>query len=104
MNDIKSNIKRYRMLSKLTQAELASIIGVTTPYLSKVERGKNTPSFDLLSKLATSLNVPIEYFIEDTSRDYLILTAIVYSESISIMSGENNGFIADYMNGLFHNE
>ena len=105
MSDIKSNIKRYRMLAKLTQAELAKILGVTTPYLSKIERGKNIPSFDLLYKFSKALHVPLEYFIEDDSnRDYLILTAIAYSESINEMSSENDKFIADYIKKLFYGE
>lgn len=54
-------LKRRREALGLTQAELADRLGMTRPYLSRLERGEYShPSGRVLAQLARSLNIPIE--------------------------------------------
>lgn len=48
-------IKEYRQLKNLTITALAKLIGASRPYLSDIERGKRTPSFNMLEKISVSL-------------------------------------------------
>lgn len=54
-----SRIKELRLKKKLTQAQLAELVGIDPKHLSRIEGGKNYPSLDTLEKLAYSLNIQI---------------------------------------------
>ncbi len=73
MTDIKNQFgKRLRKLrrnSDITQEELAEKIGMSSNFISQLERGINAPSFEVLAKLAAALQVPVRElfdFPEDT--------------------------------------
>lgn len=51
-----SNMRLLRMMGGVKLKDLASRLGVTTSYLSKVERGLEKPASDLLQKIAKILN------------------------------------------------
>jgi len=50
-------IKRERRDAEMTQRELADRIGVGVPHVSKVEAGRESPSDDLLVKIADVLEI-----------------------------------------------
>ncbi|GFN09325.1 hypothetical protein Smic_78810 [Streptomyces microflavus] len=56
---------RRRRLGR-TQAVLAGLCGITTDYLSQIERGLKTPSGDVLARLAVELQVPVGTLLGDT--------------------------------------
>ncbi len=47
-------IRVWREHRKLTQQQLATAAGISTPYLSQIESGKRTGSADVLSAIARS--------------------------------------------------
>lgn len=53
-----ANLRHQRKAKKLTQAELAERVGVSTEMISKMERGIASPSFQTIEKLADVLGVP----------------------------------------------
>ena len=55
--EIGARIKKYRLLSKMTQKELAEIIGVDDSFISVLENGKTVPSISRLLSIAESLNI-----------------------------------------------
>lgn len=62
---LKNNIKYYRNLRKLTQEQLGELSGVSTDYISELERGKKVPSIKRLDYIAKALNIEIyKFFIE----------------------------------------
>lgn len=50
----------YRKKRKLTQEELANIMGVKRPNISRFETGDYNPSLDLLVKMAECMDLEIE--------------------------------------------
>lgn len=52
-----------------TQWKLAEIIGVDSKYLSRLESGYSSPSFDMLQKLAEALKVDIELLFRFTDME-----------------------------------
>ena len=63
---IADKIKKYRKAKKLTQKDLASLVGVSTGYIQMLElRKKNNPSMEVLAKISDALHVSIEDLIED---------------------------------------
>lgn len=51
-------IKTLRTRHKVRQQVLAKKVGVTQGYLSLIEKGLREPGFDLIEKIADTLNIP----------------------------------------------
>ena len=54
------DIKMMRKRKKLTQSELASMIGVSQQAVARWEKGDSSPTSNKLPKLARALNCKIE--------------------------------------------
>ena len=52
-----SNLKYLKKSRKLTQEQLAEMVGVDFRYISILETAKSFPSCDVIEKLAAALNV-----------------------------------------------
>jgi|GEM_PF-2008933 len=70
-------IREARKKASLSQAELAEKIGVKRSVVSKYENGIISPTYDMLSNIATALDTSVFYLVEDayndTSRSYLTM-------------------------------
>ncbi len=53
------NLKFYRSKLGLTQEKLSELSGISSDYLSEIERGKRTPSFKRLDLLAAALEIDV---------------------------------------------
>lgn len=67
---IAERIKEYRKQRHYTQKELATLINVKPTTVSGWELGRNTPSIEMLKKLADILNVPFDKLAGVESNDY----------------------------------
>lgn len=64
-----NRIRTLRAERGFTQEQLAERAGISVDFLSLIERGKNSPSFENLDELAESLDVTVAElfsFQEDT--------------------------------------
>ena len=52
-----NRIKRKRKLLLLTQEEVAAKVGISPVYMGYIEQGRNTPSLEVLEKIAKALKV-----------------------------------------------
>lgn len=59
-SEIVNKVYEYRVLNKLTQEELAKIIGVSRQTIFALEKNKYMPSLLLAYKIARYFNVRIE--------------------------------------------
>ena len=67
-NELKENnfaniIKHLRQKNKITQQDLANIVGLTPTGISYWESGKAIPNIDTLEKLAQYFNVTVDYLL-----------------------------------------
>ena len=64
MNDLKKQfgmrLRLLRIQQQMTQEQLAAAANISVDFLSLIERGKNSPSFANLEKLARALKVPVQ--------------------------------------------
>lgn len=58
-------IRKFRHEAEMTQEDLAEKVGVSRVYIGYVEQGRNTPSLDILEKIAKSLKVSIRDIFDD---------------------------------------
>lgn len=62
-NSISQNIKKIRLLNKLTQEELASKLELDTQYYAQLERGERNFTIDKIIQVCTVLKVNIQDII-----------------------------------------
>ena len=63
MSDIETigqRIKQERLRRSMTQRELAALIGVGVPHVSKVEAGRENPSDELLAQIARTFECDLD--------------------------------------------
>lgn len=56
---LRENIKKYRTAQNLTQEKLSELAGVSSDYLSEIERGKKIPSLKRIILIAKALNMEV---------------------------------------------
>lgn len=72
-NLIGKHIKEIRSARGFTQAALAEKIDVSTPFMSKIERGIKHPSLETLIRIASSLGTTIDVLLlGNQSGDWMI--------------------------------
>jgi Zn-dependent peptidase ImmA (M78 family)/DNA-binding XRE family transcriptional regulator len=62
---VASRLSMARSLRGLTATALAKAVDVTPEWLSKVERSRTTPSSELVSRLARSLDMPVDFLYRE---------------------------------------
>jgi Zn-dependent peptidase ImmA (M78 family)/DNA-binding XRE family transcriptional regulator len=60
-----TRLKKAREEVSLSQGAFAKALGLSSEYISLLESGKRTPSFETLVKIAGFLNKNVSYFFED---------------------------------------
>ncbi|MFZ5433508.1 MAG: helix-turn-helix domain-containing protein [Calditrichota bacterium] len=63
MSKIGDRIRHSRKSARMSQEELAERIRVNRSYLSLVENGKSSPTFEFLEKVAAGLGITVEDLI-----------------------------------------
>lgn len=63
-DDISRRFKEIRLRNKLTQAEMAKLVGLASPSIGAIENGLYTPNFNVLRALKTKLGVSYDYIID----------------------------------------
>ena len=58
-------IKTARKAQKLTQDDLADLVGRSVDAISNIERGKGLPSLETLETISVKLNIPIAEFFDN---------------------------------------
>jgi transcriptional regulator with XRE-family HTH domain len=60
-------LRSWRQEHSITLAELAKAVGVTASHLSEIERGLNSCSLNLASRLSQKTGLPMEAFVARTA-------------------------------------
>ena len=56
-------IRAWREYKKIKMNELAKKVGISSAYLSQIEKGKRNPTIDTLKTIAKELNIEVEMLI-----------------------------------------
>lgn len=60
-----NNIARIRKARGLRQNDLAEMVGVTQPHISRIEKGDEGPPLSLFRQIAEALDVPLSVLFSD---------------------------------------
>ncbi|MDF2835515.1 MAG: transcriptional regulator, family [Paenibacillus sp.] len=61
---IGENIRLARKSKGLSQEQLALRAEINASYMGQVERGEKNPTIDVLGKIASALNTPLEHLVQ----------------------------------------
>ena len=78
-----NKIKQKRKELKLTQKDVAAMLGVTFQQFQKYESGKSKISIDMLLKISNILNVDVAYLISDNIQYAMHSNNATYTDSIT---------------------
>jgi XRE family transcriptional regulator of biofilm formation len=87
---IGERVKKLRLEKRMSLSELADQAGVAKSYLSSLERNlQRNPSIQFLEKIASVLNVPIDYLIhesinlEELDQDWITIVKEAMNSGVS---------------------
>ena len=75
-------LQECRKMQKLTQEELAELVGVEKQHISRIERGVAACSIDLLPVLSVTLQVSTDYLLMGKSID----KELIRTQLLSVIS------------------
>ncbi len=67
---MKNSLKTERKRKKITQEQLAEMVGVSRQSINAIERGKYTPSTTLALKISEIFNTTVNRIFELEPEDY----------------------------------
>jgi transcriptional regulator with XRE-family HTH domain len=65
------NVTVSRARKRLSQTELAELVGISRPTISRIERGEGDPTLDVLERIAAAFNISISDLFIPESGDEL---------------------------------
>lgn len=99
-NSIGSIIRAKRKELKLTQAQLAELIGSDEYYISAIETGKRKPGSKFLISLSNSLSIPIDSLLGLESNVVLHEQVSDLEEKLQKLKTSDREFLIDIFNQL----
>ena len=92
-------IVKYRNKKNLMQIDVASKAGINLQYYQAIERGERKQRLKTLLKIASALDIPLDFLFQDTCKEFLIFSIIDclerYSEQELL---ELYNIIGEYLN------
>jgi transcriptional regulator with XRE-family HTH domain len=89
-NQIGQRLKEVRQGLRFKLHDLSDMTGVSVSYLSKIENGQVSPSFDIIKKICDGLQVSIEDFVRPGEKSQIFgrKTVTKRNEGVSFTSGQ----------------
>ena len=85
--DIGNKIKELRTMKKLTLKDVSEKTGLSTGFLSQLERGLTSIATDSLAKIAEAVDVDLSYFFAAGSRNRHAIIRSYEKEVFQIING-----------------
>jgi transcriptional regulator with XRE-family HTH domain len=90
-------IRRQRELAELSLRQLASMVGVSNPYLSQIERGLRAPSEQVLRSIAAALQTSADALVDQVQH---VSAAHRHGSAVAAASHEDPGLTARQRHAL----
>jgi len=81
--------RTVRTANKMTQAEIAEMLGVSPGHIGLLEQGKAKPSYDVMDKMLTLFNVDANLFFGRTQRNTKSINATIIELMQNLLSEVN---------------
>lgn len=100
LDTIGNNIRKYRLLKKLRQEDLAEKAGLSINYVGAIERGEKVPSLETLLVIINALGVSADMILADViDTGYLVKDSLL-AEKLDKLSTEDRAKIYDVIDTM----
>lgn len=100
LETIGKNIRKYRLLKKLRQEDLAEKAGLSINYVGAIERGEKLPSLETLLVIINALGVSADMILADViDTGYLVKDSLL-AEKLDKLSTEDRAKIYDVIDTM----
>lgn len=86
---IGKNIRKYRLMKKLRQEDLAEKAGLTANYIGMVERGEKIPSLETFIKILNTLGVSADMVLSDVLDNGYTIKNSMLNEKLEKLAPED---------------
>lgn len=100
LDTIGKNIRKYRLMKKYRQEDLAERAGLTTNYISMVERGEKIPSLETFIKILNTLEVSSDMILADVLDTGYTVKNSILNEKLAKLAPEDISKIYEVIDTL----
>lgn len=100
LDTIGKNIRKYRLMKKFRQEDLAEKAGLTTNYIGMVERGEKIPSLETFIKILNALSVSGDMVLTDVLDTGYTVKNSMLNEKLEKLAPEDRNRIYEVIDTL----
>ena len=100
LDTIGKNIRKYRLMKKFRQEDLAEKAGLTTNYIGMVERGEKIPSLETFIKILNALEVSSDMVLTDVLETGYTVKNSILNEKLAKLAPEDRSKIYEDIDTL----
>ena len=97
---IGNNIRKYRLMKKLRQEDLAEKAGLTANYIGMVERGEKIPSLETFIKILNMLGVSADMVLSDVLDNGYTVKNSMLNEKLEKLAPEDRNRIYEVIDTM----
>lgn len=97
---IGNNIRKYRLMKKLRQEDLAEKAGLTANYIGMVERGEKIPSLEKFIKILNTLGVSADMVLSDVLDNGYTVKNSMLNEKLEKLAPEDRNRIYEVIDTM----
>lgn len=100
LESIGRNIRKYRLMKKLLQADLAEKADLSVNYVGAIERGEKVPSLETLIVIINALGVSADMILTDVIDTGYTVKDSMLAEKLDKFSAEDRAKIYDVIDTM----
>lgn len=97
---IGKNIRKYRLMKKLRQEDLAEKADLSTNYIGAIERGEKIPSLETFVLIINALGVSADMILADVTEKGYIVKDSMLAQKLDKISNEDRVMIYDVIDTI----
>lgn len=97
---IGKNIRKYRLMKKLRQEDLAEKAGLSINYVGAIERGEKVPSLETLLVIINALGVSADMILADVIETGYVVKDSLLAEKLDKLSADDRAKIYDVIDAM----
>ncbi len=97
MSILSERLRKCREEKKLTQAQVASVIGVSSDGYGHYETSRRTPSPEAIAKLADYFDTTTDYLLGRSDQRHRIVTVAAHTDDMEGLSPEAQEEVMQYI-------
>ena len=100
LESIGGNIRKFRLMKKIRQEDLAEKAGLSTNYVGAIERGEKVPSLEALIDIVNALGISADMVLFDVVHTGYEVRHSLLAERLEKLSQEDRARIYDVIETL----